>query len=129
MNILVIEDDADLCVEIVEYLERRDHRVSGCGTVAVARQVLAELVGKAALDGVVCDVGLPDGDGLRLYIESVALTPNCRWILMSGGHDMERLRVVLRDLKIKPVVLEKPLPLKLLCDALEEGHAGQGSPN
>ena len=121
MNILVVEDDADLCVEIVEYLERRNHRVSGCGTMAVARQVLAALVAKDELDGVICDVGLPDGDGLRLYIESEAETPNCRWILMSGAHDMERLRLVLRDLKTKPVVLEKPLPLKMLCDALEVG--------
>ena len=40
---------------------------------------------------------------------------------MSGAHDMERLRRVLKDLNTKPVVLEKPLPLKLLCDALEEG--------
>jgi DNA-binding NtrC family response regulator len=121
MNILVVEDDADLCVEIVEYLERRNHRVSGCGTMAVARQVLSALVGKGELDGVVCDVGLPDGDGLRLYTESVAETPNCRWILMSGAHDLDRLRLLLKDQKTKPVVLEKPLPLKLLCDALEEG--------
>jgi hypothetical protein len=28
---------------------------------------------------------------------------------------------VLKDLNTRPVVLEKPLPLKLLCDALEEG--------
>ena len=89
--------------------------------MAVARQVLAALVAKSELDGVVCDVGLPDGDGLRLYTETVAETPNCRWILMSGAHDMERLRLLLKDLKTKPVVLEKPLPLKLLCDALEEG--------
>jgi hypothetical protein len=34
---------------------------------------------------------------------------------------VERLRLVLKDLKTKPVVLEKPLPLRLLCDALEEG--------
>ena len=122
MNILVVEDDADLCVEIVEYLERRNHQVSGRGTVAAARQALAAMVAKGELDGVVCDVGLPDGDGLRLYIESAALTPNCRWILMSGAHDTERLRLVLKDMKVKPVVLEKPLPLKLLCDALEEGR-------
>jgi DNA-binding response OmpR family regulator len=123
MNILVVEDDADLCVEIVEYLERRNHRVSGCGTVAAARQALAAMVAKEELDGVVCDVGLPDGDGLRLYTESVAQTPNCRWILMSGAHDMERLRLLLKDMKIKPVILEKPLPLRVLCDTLEGGRA------
>jgi DNA-binding NtrC family response regulator len=120
MNILVVEDDADLCVEIVEYLERRKHRVSGCRTMAAARQAVAAMVAKGELDGVVCDVGLPDGDGLRLYIESVAQTPNCRWIMMSGAHDMERLRQLLKGLAPKPVVLEKPLPLRLLCDALEE---------
>lgn len=121
MNILVVEDDADLCVEIVEYLERRNHQVSGCGTMAVARQAVAAMAAKSELDGVVCDVGLPDGDGLRLFVESVAGTPDCRWILMSGAHDMERLGLVLKDIKPKPVVLEKPLPLKTLCDALEEG--------
>lgn len=124
MNILVIEDDADLCVEIVEYLERRNHQVSGCGTVAEARRVLAAKVAEAQFDGVVCDVGLPDGDGLRLYIESAAQMPDCRWILMSGAHDMERLQLVLREMPLKPVVLEKPLPLRLLCDALEENRKG-----
>lgn len=122
MNILVVEDNADLCVEIVEYLERRNHRVSGLGTVAAARQTLVAMAAKGELDGVVCDVGLPDGDGLRLYTESAALTPDCRWILMSGAHDLERLQRVLKDVTVKPVVLEKPLPLKLLCGALEEGR-------
>ena len=121
MNILVVEDDADLCVEIVEYLERRNHRVSGCGTMAVARQALAAMAGQGGARRGCLRRRLADGDGLRLYIESVAQTPDCRWILMSGAHDMERLRQVLKDLKTKPVVLEKPLPLKLLCDALEEG--------
>ncbi len=117
MKILVIEDDADLCVEIVEYLERRDHRVSGCRTVAAARQALA--ADKASFEAVVCDVGLPDGDGLSLYIESAAGMPGSRWVLMSGAHDMERLRRELKDLKARPVVLEKPLPLKQLREALE----------
>jgi hypothetical protein len=32
---------------------------------------------------------------------------------------MERLRFELKDLKSRPVVLEKPLPLRLLREALE----------
>ena len=121
MKILVIEDDADLCVEIVEYLERRNHQVCGCRTVAVARQTLA--AGKASFEAVVCDVGLPDGDGLRFYIECEAEMPGSRWVLMSGAHDMERLQRELKDLKAGPVVLEKPLPLKLLREALESASA------
>lgn len=121
MRILVIEDDADLCVEIVEYLERRNHQVSGCRTLAAARQALA--ADKASVEAVVCDVGLPDGDGLRFCIENMAEMPDCRWVLMSGAHDMERLRRELKELKTGPVVLEKPLPLKQLCAALEESGA------
>ena len=124
MNVLVVEDDADLCVEIVEYLERRSHRVSGRGTVAAARQALAAMIARAELDGVVCDVGLPDGDGLRFYIESAGQTPDIRIHRQSGAHDMERLQQVLKNITSKPVVLEKPLPLKRLCEALEEGRSG-----
>ncbi len=123
MNILVVEDAAGHCVEIVEYLERP--QPSGQRARGPRRPRTPGAVGdgpQGELDGVVCGVGLPDGDGLRLYIESAALTPNCRWILMSGAHDTERLRLVLKDMKVKPVVLEKPLPLKLLCNALEEGR-------
>ncbi|MBI2736742.1 MAG: response regulator transcription factor [Rhodospirillales bacterium] len=117
MKVLVVEDDADLCVEIVEYLERRNHRVSGCRTVAAARHALA--ADKASFEAVVCDVGLPDGDGLSFCIESMAGMPGSRWILMSGAHDVERLRRDLGNLKARPVVLEKPLPLKQLREALE----------
>jgi DNA-binding response OmpR family regulator len=117
MKILVIEDDSDLCLEIVEYLERRSHQVSGCRTVAAARQALA--AGKAPFEAVLCDVGLPDGDGLRFCIESMAEMPGSRWILMSGAHDVERLQRELTGLETRLMVLEKPLPAKLLRQALE----------
>ncbi len=59
MNILVVEDDADLRVEIVEYLERRHHRVTACGTVAAARKAFGEMADKALIEAAVCDVSLP----------------------------------------------------------------------
>lgn len=119
MNILVVEDDADLRVEIVEYLERRHHRVTACGTVTAARRALAEMTDQALLEAAVCDVSLPDGDGVDFYVESAARVPDCRWILMSGGHDLERLDRKFSGIARRPVVLEKPLPLRSLCDALE----------
>jgi DNA-binding NtrC family response regulator len=119
MNILVIEDDADLRGEIVEYLERRRHRVIACGSVAAARGALTAMAGQALFEAAVCDVALPDGDGVDFYLESVARVPDCRWVLMSGGHDLERLDRQLDGLARRPVVLEKPLPLRSLCDALE----------
>ena len=92
MNILVVEDDADLCVEIVEYLERRNHQVSGCGTMAVARQALAAMAAKAELDGVVCDVGLPDGDGFELLEKLRAETDVPVVMLTARGELDDRIR-------------------------------------
>jgi DNA-binding NtrC family response regulator len=119
MNILVVEDDADLRVEIVEYFERRHHQVIACGTIAAARRALSGIADNAPLEAVVCDVSLPDGDGVDLYVESVVRAPDCRWILMSGGHDLERLHQQIKGIPYRPVVLEKPLPLRSLCAALE----------
>lgn len=117
MKILVVEDDADLRVEIVEYLERRHHQATGCGTLAAARDALA-VRPESPFEAAICDVGLPDGDGLQFFLESVARVPGCRWILMSGSHDLGRLREKLRDRSAWPVILEKPMPLRTLNDAL-----------
>lgn len=117
MKILVVEDDADLRVEIVEYLERRRHDATGCGTLAAARDALA-VRPEIPFEAAICDVGLPDGDGLQFFLESVRRTPGCRWILMSGSHDLGRLREILRDRSARPVILEKPIPLRTLNDAL-----------
>ena len=117
MKILVVEDDADLRVEIVEYLERRRHDATGCGTVAAARGALAVRPDEP-FEAAICDVGLPDGDGLQFFLDSVARTPGCRWILISGSHDLGRLRDLLRGRSARPVILEKPMPLRILNDAL-----------
>jgi len=117
MKILVVEDDADLRVEIVEYLERRRHEATGCATVAAARAALSGPPA-ALFEAAICDVGLPDGDGLQFFLESAARTPGCRWILMSGSHDLGRLRELLRARAARPVILEKPMPLRTLNDAL-----------
>ena len=71
------------------------------------------------LEAAVCDVSLPDGDGVDFYVESAARVPDCRWILMSGGHDLESLDRKFSGIGRRPIVLEKPLPLRSLCDALE----------
>ena len=117
MRILVVEDDTDLRGEIVEYLARRRHEATGCGTIAAARDALAGRPEKP-FEAAICDVGLPDGDGFQFFLDSVARTPGCRWVLMSGSHDVGRLREMLRDRAARPVILEKPMPLRTLDDAL-----------
>jgi DNA-binding response OmpR family regulator len=127
MKVLVIEDDDALRPEIVEYLRRQHHDVVAADSLAAARGALEGMLAKAAEapQAIVCDVGLPDGDGVDFYIAFVDRVPECRWMLLSGGHDMSRLEGVLRGrVGPPPVIAEKPVPLRALRDFLEAGAAG-----
>lgn len=116
-SVLIVEDDDDLRPELVEFLRKRGRRVSACGSLATAREALETmLVKRTPPEHVISDVGLPDGDGLRLFSEFAPRLAGTRWLLMSGSHDIERLTRTLRDLVTAhpPVVIEKPFSLKLL---------------
>lgn len=91
-QILLVEDDAELRREMLEYLSRRSHAVTAVETMAEARQVLARgSVVADALDLVLCDLNLGDGSGIDLFVEFGPLRPSCHWILMSGDPDPEFL--------------------------------------
>jgi DNA-binding NtrC family response regulator len=123
---LIVEDDADLRPEMVEYLGRRGCCATGCGSLAEARQALGEaLTNAAAPQYIICDIGLPDGDGLRLVEEFGALLPTTKWLLMSGNHDFERLD---RELQSLPnlhqlLVIEKPFSLRVLQQFVDDNSS------
>lgn len=121
MRILVVEDEADQRAETVDYLRRRRHEVVACATAEAARTVLAEATaGGRPLKLVLCDAGLPDGDGVDLYLSFAGRLPGCRWLLMSGNHDMDRLEGRLAGMAgPKPMISEKPVPMRLLLRLLE----------
>lgn len=115
--VLIVEDDEDLRPELVEFLRRRGRRVRGCDSLATARKTLEETLAKrTAPQHIISDIGLPDGDGLRLFSEFAHRLPDTRWMLMSGSHDVERLTTTLRDLVTPhpPLVIEKPFSLQVL---------------
>ncbi|HEV8585852.1 MAG TPA: response regulator [Methylomirabilota bacterium] len=58
--ILVLEDEADLAATCARLLRRRGHAVIVAGSRAAALRALAD----ATPSALVCDVLLPDGDGL-----------------------------------------------------------------
>lgn len=121
--ILIVEDDEDLLPEMVEYLERRGFPVKGCGSLAAARQALETALTDAdPPECVICDIGLPDGDGLRLLEEFAPRLAFTRWLLMSGSHDLDRLEVKLRAIPLAhpPMVIEKPFSLKDLRQFVEQ---------
>jgi DNA-binding NtrC family response regulator len=124
--IVVIEDDDDLRPEIVEYLRRRKYRVIDCATIAAARAILERAEQSASPPfAVISDIGLPDGDGLDFYVAFASRPPSSRWVLMSGGHDMERVQGQVATLKglLPPLIVEKPFSLRLLREIFEEKPA------
>jgi DNA-binding response OmpR family regulator len=121
MRILIVEDDDDLRTEIVEYLKRRRHELVPCASLAAARQTLEALAaGAERPQAAICDMGLPDGDGADLYDDFAARMGDCLWILMSGGHDPDRLeRVRQPEGTLAPLIVDKPVSLKILNQYLE----------
>ena len=66
LQILLIEDHADTLETVALLLRRAGHHVHTAKTVAEARRTAAQLT---AVDVVVGDIGLPDGDGVDLLAE------------------------------------------------------------
>lgn len=127
-SVLIIEDDEYLRPEMVEYLGRRGCRATGCGSLAEARRALEEaLTSTAPPQCIICDIGLPDGDGFRLLEEFAPRLPTTRWLLMSGSHDFGRLDIKLRSLPDlpRPLVVEKPFSLRALQQFIE-GNSPSG---
>ncbi len=121
MFTVLVEDDRDLREEIVEYLRRRGHEVSDCGSFAAARQVLAGLESGALPEAVICDVNLSDGSGVDLCREMAPRMPNTRWLLMSGAHEPSEVDEKLAGIPGPPrwVIIDKPMSLRTLNRALE----------
>lgn len=121
MRILIIEDNDNLSDQIIEYFRSRHHDAMACGSVAAAQTVLESmLVRECPPEAVICDAGLPDGDGVDIYLDFARRMPSCRWVLLSGAHDPVRLESRLKGLSgLTPcVVVEKPVRLRVLLQLL-----------
>lgn len=121
MQLLLIEDDDHLRGEIREYLVRRRHAVTALGSAAEARLSLGPLQAAGeGFDAIVCDMNLADGDGIDLYVEFGSRRPACRWILMSGDPDPQRVADERQKHPALPpcIVIEKPMSLRKLTDLL-----------
>lgn len=123
MQFLLVEDDEDLRREVGEYLLRRHHGVIALATAAAARAFLERR--PAALDAVLCDVNLPDGDGFELYAEHGAQSTAVRWVLLTGDPDERRLAEVRGANAGLPaaILVEKPASLRRVAALLERGTA------
>ncbi len=83
MNILLVEDHADLAIEIIDYLTLLGHRVDRAADGLLALQ----LSNTGQFDAMILDLGLPDMDGLEV----------CRLIRERPGQHLPILMLTARD--------------------------------
>jgi DNA-binding response OmpR family regulator len=120
VRILLIEDEPDLRSEIREYLQRRGHEVTDCGALGEGRTLVQRLVADAAPpDAIVCDVNLPDGNGVDFYLAAASGLPDCQWVLMSGAHDLDRVDKAGGQVGASScTIVDKPVSLRELSAVL-----------
>lgn len=121
MRILLIEDDDALRSEISEFLMRRHHVVVACASLAEGRAASREPDNVSTVGAIVCDVNLPDGNGVEFCAETISLLPNRRWILMSGGHDPEKVARLDGTAEASIEIVDKPVRIKQLESLLTAG--------
>jgi DNA-binding response OmpR family regulator len=78
--VLIVEDEADLAQTCERLLRRSGHDVLTAGTCAAGLSVLAS--GASLL--LVCDIRLPDGDGLDVVRAAKRLEPPVPAIVMTA---------------------------------------------
>jgi CheY-like chemotaxis protein len=116
LRVLLIEDHADTLETVTLLLRKSGHDVVTASCCAEARAHAAQ---PGAIEAVVADLGLPDGDGLDLLVE-LKRQYNCPTIALTAyGMDADLKRCsaagVDRHL-LKPVgVIELTRTLNTLC--------------
>lgn len=101
------------------YLQRRGHQVTDCGSLGDSRVLVRRLTAESIPpEVIVCDVNLPDGNGVDFYVATSSGLPSCQWILMSGAHDANQVDEVCRRSDLPPcVIVEKPVSMRTLSAA------------
>jgi len=88
LKILLVENHEDTLTYLSRYLEQLGHEVCGARDLASA----TKLIPSSHFDVLICDIGLPDGDGWQLLHQ---MTPQPFGIAMSGfatNSDREKSR-------------------------------------
>lgn len=83
VNLLVVDDDPLTCARVQAYFQREGYAVSVAGN----GEEMWETMGRAPVEVVLLDVGLPGRDGLELARELRARHPNLGVILVTGRDD------------------------------------------
>ena len=125
LAVLVVEDELLLRKQLTAQLERLGADVTGAGTVADARQLVAEL----DFDFALVDVNLPDGRGTELLQEK-AFSKSTGVIVMTANGAVagavEAMRLGALDYLVKPFdPLELPLVIARARRARQSSRADE----
>jgi CheY-like chemotaxis protein len=111
-RILLVDDNVDMITVYRQLLQHRGYEV----TVAYTMSEALELGKEVSFDLLISDIGLPDGDGIKL-MENLAEQSPVRAIAVSGYgtyNDIQRSLAAGYALH-----LVKPFSVKSLCEAIE----------
>ncbi|EHH69415.1 response regulator [Gluconobacter morbifer] len=120
LSVLLIEDDFLIRTCLAEFLQDNDLTVMEAGNCAEAEAIITQT---AALDAVVADVTLPDGDGMALSRSAREKWPDLPVIYISGHGDLRRNET--SNDPSRDRFISKPYTLASILDALQDmAHSG-----
>ena len=83
VRVLVVEDEASLRADLVDYLSAKGFIVEEAATVAESRA----RIGSQEFDAMILDVGLPDGDGFELLADVRGRGMGCGVMMLTSFGD------------------------------------------
>ena len=92
LSVLIVEDDEDFRASVAALVSREGYRTREAGSLARAREALAE----ATADVVLLDLRLPDGDGLELLSDE-DVAERTEFVVMTGDAAFETAVAALRE--------------------------------
>lgn len=107
-NILIIDDDAEICDAVKSAVMRMDHTASAAFTLEAGLAKLKE----TPFDVVLLDVRLPDGDGLAAMPEIQRVPSGPEVIIMTGYGDPDGAELAIKNGAWD--YLEKPVSVKAI---------------
>ena len=116
-RILVVDDDSSIRAVVGEALRREGYRVQAVGSVAAQVEALKSL----APDLLIIDVVLPDGNGLDVIPEILAVRPDLPVIVLSAQNTLSTAVRATEQGAFD--YLPKPFDLDALCQAVRSGLA------
>ncbi|MEO5346605.1 MAG: response regulator [Magnetococcus sp. YQC-9] len=121
-RILVIDDDPQILNLLTEMLHTDSHEVK---TVTNGRLALRLIREQGPWDVILCDILMPQQDGIETMLAIRKLGIGQKVVAMTGGGrylDIDQIQTMIRDFGV-PALLRKPFSLAQLLEAIDQVHA------